>query len=230
MSHRPSHLRAALVLLCAYVLLTAAAFATSEVYVGAWLPVLRVEIDWLLPDGLHCESLEIVSRNAQRLIEMHVVTTHPMTFGKNVLPVGVALRSSTLQAYLLSHAVIVYAILLAWPVTHWRRRAALLILGIPCVLLTTSLDVPFVLSGLAENLILENLAPERADNNPLTLYYLFMHDGGRIGLAFAGAALTALLAIRARPSTAEPSASAAATDGDVNSSAQKRHRPAATAP
>jgi len=206
MNVRHRGLGAPLVLLATYALLTLAAFWISDDYVAAWLPLLKLESRWLLPQGVLCDSVALVTRNAQRLVELHATTAARLVSEHNVVPQGV-LRSSTLQAYVLSHPVIVYAILAAWPVTDWSRRAKLLTLGVPCVLVTTSLD--------------------RAAGDPLAIYYSFMHGGGRIGLAISAALLTALLATRASRRGARTS-SIASTRRNVNSSAQKRHRVAAT--
>jgi len=226
MNVRHRGLGASLVLLTAYALLTLAAFWIGDDYVAAWLPLLKLESRWLLPQGVLCDSVALVTRNAQRLVELHATTAAQLVFEHNVVPQGV-LKSSTLQAYVLSHPVIVYAILAAWPVTDWSRRAKLLTLGVPCVLVTTSLDIPFVLAGQARELLFEQFAPDRAAGDPLAIYYSFMHGGGRIGLAISAALLTALLATRASRIGARTS-SIASTRRDVNSPAQKRHRAAAT--
>jgi hypothetical protein len=179
--------RAALVLLAAYVALTFAAYSAGESYVAAWLPVWRLEADWLMPAGLVRTGLELAAVDSQHLIVLRLATTVPHVLAGQPIPVGTGLRSTTLQAYALHHAVIVWALLGAWPVPSWRRRLALLALGVPCVLITTSLDIPFVLVGLAQELLLEKLAPNRLATDPLVLYYSFVHAGGRVGLAVAGA-------------------------------------------
>ena len=227
---RYENLRVPLVFLGTYVLLTLAALWIGDGYVTAWLPLLKIETQWLLPHGVLCDSVSLVTRNAQRLVEAHAVTTTHLTFENGVLPSGVGLKSSTLQAYVLSHPVIVYAILCAWPVGTWRARAKLLLFGVPCVLLTISLDIPFVLAGHARELILLQFAPDRADSDPLALYYSFMHGGGRTALAISGALLTALVATRTRPRAVEPATSIARTGNNVNSSTKKVHRVAATGP
>jgi hypothetical protein len=222
---RHENLRVGLVLIGVYALLLLAAFRLGDLYVTAWLPLLKLEVQWLLPKGLRCDSVVLVSQQAQRLIELHAVTTIRQAFANGVLPAGVALKASTLQAYVLYHPVIIFATLAAWPAHGWRRRIALLLLGIPCVLITTSLDIPFVLGGLAQDLILGNFAPTDARNDPRALYYTFVHGGGRLGIAVAGALCTALIAQRLR--SRATARTKVATCRSVNSSVQKRHRAAA---
>jgi hypothetical protein len=222
-------LRAPLLFLGVYLLLTLAAFWMGETYVVAWLPLFKLETDWLLPRGLHGDSVMLATYEMQRLVELHATTTVRQTFENGVLPAGVALKSSTLLAYVLYHPIITYATLAAWPVTVWRQRITLLLLGVPCVLITTSLDIPFVLVGLAQDLILGNLAPQDAGSDPRALYYAFMHGGGRAGLALAGALSTALVAARIDARTTARKKRKSVPSRNVNSSAQKRHRVAVTA-
>jgi hypothetical protein len=190
--------RALLVGVGAYILLTALSFSVGEIYVAAWLPVLKLESQWLSIGGLLCDSLTPVTRNAEHLVQLRVVTTMEVGFENGSLPAGVAMRTTTLQAYVLCHPVLVYSVLAAWPVEAWRRRIELLLSGVPCVLITTSLDIPFVLSGLVRRLIFDDFAPGRADSDPLVLYYEFMHGGGRFGLAIVAALVAALCVTRAR--------------------------------
>ncbi len=177
--------RAALTLLAAYVLLTAAAYWAGELYLAPWLPWLRIERYWLLPPGIAAQSLELATVKGDHVFVLEAQTTMPLAHAGRNLPAGLALSCSTLQAYALHHAVIVFSVLVAWPMSSLRQRIAMLALGIPCVLLTTSLDIPFVLAGLVQDLLLANLAPERLGADPRALYYELMHGGGRIGVALA---------------------------------------------
>jgi len=223
---RHGNLRAPLVFLGVYGLLTLAASTMGEAYVVAWLPLLKLESQWLLPHGLLADSMSIVIRQAQRLVELHATTTTNLAFGKGVVPAALGLKSSTLEAYVLFHPVLIYSTLAAWPIRSWRARIAVFLLGVPCVLVTTSLDIPFVLAGLLQDLILEHVAPERLGSDPLAIYYAFMHGGGRVGLAIVGAVITALAATRVhRMTTARP---ITRIGRNVKSSAQKIHRVAVT--
>lgn len=194
--------RVGLVVIGAYSLLTLAAFWGGESYLAAWLPLLRVESAWLLPHGFIVDSIELVTSNGERLIALHIRSSTQLTFAHGNLPAGLKIHCTTLQAYALYHPVIAYAVLAAWPAVSVPRRLALLALGIPCVLITTSLDIPFVLTGLARELVLEHLEPERLGSDPGAVYYAFLHSGGRLGLAITGTLLAALAATRAGLRTA----------------------------
>jgi hypothetical protein len=119
--------------------------------VSAWLPLLAAETAWLLPPGFVAQSIEPITKDGERLVVVHARTT-AVAFPHGVLPSDKTFDISTLQAYLLFHAVVALSILAAWSVAgSARRRIALLLVGVPCVLVTTSLDVPFVLAGLARS-------------------------------------------------------------------------------
>jgi len=190
-------LRALPVGICAYILLTILSVFLGELYVAALLPILKIECQWLSLDGLLCDSLTLVTRNARHLVQLRSVTTTSIDFESGALAAGVALRSATLQAYVLCHPVVVYTLLAAWPVADWRRRVKLLLFGIPCVLIATSLDIPFVLSGSVRDVIVGELTPERVDADPLILYFRFMDGGGRFGLAIVAALITVVCVTRA---------------------------------
>jgi hypothetical protein len=190
--------RALVVGIGTYILLTTLSFSVGELYVAALLPALKIESQWLSLDGLLCDSLTLVTRNARHVVELRSVTTMQIGLTNGALATGVALRSATLQAYVLCHPVVVYTVLASWPVASWRRRIELLLLGVPFVLITTSLDIPFVLCGAVRDLIFEELAPQRVDADPLILYFKFMEGGGRWGLAIVAALVAVVCATRAR--------------------------------
>ena len=207
-----------------YAVLTILSVVVGEIYVSAWLPILKVESQWLLLHGFVCDSLTLLTRNAEHVVQLHSVTTTAIAFESGVLPAGAATRATTLQSYVLSHPVLVYTVLAAWPVPTWRRRIELLMLGIPCVAITTSLDIPFVLTGLLRELVLSNLAPQRVARDALVLYFQFMHNGGRLGLAIVAALLTALWGTHAAAHNRYKKA-----PHNYTSSPQKLHRPEAPA-
>jgi hypothetical protein len=197
-----------LVFLGAYTALIGAGYALGETYLAAWLPLLELEVDWILPPDLAREALVLEAAHEQRLIVLAAITTSAQSFGATTVPADVDLWSSTLQAYALHHPIIVYAMLAAWPARSLRHRLRLLLLGVPCVLITTSLDIPFVLVGQLRDLLLANLAPTALDSDPRAVYFAFLHGGGRLGLAVAGAAAVIALE-RASPRRVVRPASAA---------------------
>lgn len=196
-SARGARWRVPLVFVCVYVVLTTAASGFGELYLRAWLPIFRWELDATLQSRLASASLTLTQTGGQRLIVYDVLTTVPLRFGRTTAPAGTGFYSSTLQAYALHHAIIVFAMLAAWPVRSLRRRWLLLALGVPCVLVTTSLDIPFVLTGQFQELFVAGPAVGPLPWDARTLYYSFLHAGGRLGLAIVAATAVALCATHA---------------------------------
>ena len=183
--------RSAFVFVVAYAALTGLGYANGEWYVAGWLRIFLVETISLLPRGFVAESIRLETQHSQRLI---VVNTHTSLalYPRGIVPPDKPYEISTLQAYAISHAALVFSILAAWPTGGSPyRRILLLLLGIPCVLVSTSLDVPFVLAGLARRLIVAAVDPEAAGRDPLLLYYEFLQRGGRYGVIVALALLAA---------------------------------------
>src|SRR5262249_25536800 len=106
--------------------------------------------------------------------------------------------SSTLQAYALYHPILAFALLAAWPVRTWGRRALLLALGVPSVLLSTSLDIPFVLTGHFQEIFVATPPTGPLPWDARMLDSSCLHNGGRFGLTLAVALAFALLATRDR--------------------------------
>ena len=195
---RAGWLRISTVLLLAYVVLTATAYAAHSLYMHAWLPLLAREIDWLLaPMGFARKTLELVTEHGEQLISLDALATKPISYRHSVPPARIPVFfATTLQAYALLHPAVIYSILIAWPAQSLRERSSMLAWGLPCVVITTSLDVPFVLTGMIRTTVLERYAPERLAYDPLVVYSEFLHRGGRLGLAIAAACVVALVAGR----------------------------------
>jgi hypothetical protein len=77
------------------------------------------------------------------------------------------------------------SLLLALPVSNIQHRVALLFMAVPLLLLVEMLDVPLVLLGSVEDLILANTAPTA--NSFLINWMNFMNGGGRLALSIAAA-------------------------------------------
>jgi hypothetical protein len=77
------------------------------------------------------------------------------------------------------------SLLVAWPAASISRRIALLAIAVPLLLLVEMLDVPLVLLGSMDDLILANVAP--GTSSFLVVWMYFMNGGGRLALSVAAA-------------------------------------------
>jgi hypothetical protein len=201
-------LHAAATLVITYMVLTTAGFIDGDRWLAAGMPLLAKEVDWLLPAEFTREAIGFTTANGQGQIALEAVTTTDLHAPGRTIAAGALLRSTTLKGYALQHAAIVFAILAAWPAGSLRRRALLVALGVPCALLSVSLDIPFVLTGLLRESWLQQVSPSLVATDPLVVYYSFLHRGGRIGLSIVlaiAAATTVSDPLRAlAPRAAEP--------------------------
>jgi hypothetical protein len=183
-----------LLLAACYVTITLGGMRAAHQYAALWLPLLAVEVDALLPRDVVRRRIDLEQQRGQRLFVLHVETTAPVNVGAVTLPAGFAVSGATLQAYALHHVAIVVCVLVAWPVRTHRQRWRLLCLAVPCIAASTSLDLPFVLTGVIRDALLAEFAPGLREADLPALYFSFLHRGGRTGLALAIAAGAAVLA------------------------------------
>lgn len=176
-------------LVLAWTFLAALAYVFGDHYGRAVVPLYQHAVGWLAPE-YHLERLDLKRQGAQRYFELRVVTARPISKGDAQVPAGVGASSSTLLGHALQHVILLYGLLLAWPVARWWQRALLLALGVPSLLVVELVDVPIVLVGSIEDLVLANLAPELLADSPRVLAMHFMNTGGRLALSLAVALLT----------------------------------------
>jgi hypothetical protein len=190
MTARPVLIRA-LVVVASGAAAAVVAYAARAEFLAALLPPIGWIVDALLPDGIARTMLAVVQNGGQSLIALDVALTRPMQTGSTLVPLGETIHATTLAAYALQHVALVYAVLVAWPVSGARARAAMLLVGLPAVTAAVLLDIPFVLAGLVHDLLIDAGAAEKASSG-LALYYEFLHRGGRAGLSIAVAVAVCL--------------------------------------
>jgi hypothetical protein len=185
---RQTLLRAGLTLLVAWSLLLLLSVWLGRDYGQLLLPLFRWELDWLAPE-MRTLLLEVRDVNHQAVFYWSMETRRIMDIGGQLLPGGLALNSSTLMGHALQHLVLIYSLLLAWPGVKLSNRLLLLLLGIPWLLLVELLDVPLVLYGSIQDLLLANMAPHKLDSDPFVQWMYVMNTGGRLALSVAAAVL-----------------------------------------
>jgi len=139
------------------------------------------------------QSLRIERAGSEPKYTVQVQTTGLRYIEGMAVPRGYTLTSSTLVAHSLQPAMVLYLLLLIWPVTDWRHKARLLALSIPILALIALVDVPLVLLGALEDVLLSNLAPENVRTSFPVQWMHLMNGGGRLALSVAGFGLVVFL-------------------------------------
>ncbi len=176
-------------LLLTWALLNAAALFSGETLGRHLVPFYRAV---LAGASKHYEvtSLRVAQVGPDTAFSLQVRTAGARVIGQTTVPDGLPLSSSTLLGHALQPMIVLYAVLLAWPVPRLRQRCLLLVVSLPCLVVLECLDVPLVLLGALEDLMLYNLDPEALADSLLVKWMDIMNSGGRLALALVGAGVT----------------------------------------
>ena len=169
-----------------YLALVIVAMRIGPTIVGGWLPLYHWEIDVLSP-AYRVDSLVLHTEHGETVVALTLRFIHTQVVGGHLIPVGGTIWSSTLAGHTLQPLIILLSSVLAWPIRRFRDRIPLLLCALPIILLVELLDVPLVLMGSIQDLILANLAP--GTHSLLVVWMNVMNGGGRLALGLVGALL-----------------------------------------
>ncbi len=178
--------KTAMRLLLAYALFFGLCLAFARYYATLWLPLYRAELAMLAPQYTVVD-LRLQRPGGETLIALDIKTARAINIGTKTVPAGVTMNSSTLMGNVVQHPIIYFSILLAWPGFLTRERLFLLLTGLPLLVLVEALDLPFILLGALEDLMLYNLAPDQLPGSRLVTWMDFLNGGGRLALSAAAA-------------------------------------------
>lgn len=183
----PARLNFALLFLLAYAVLLALSLQFGQHYVELLLPLYRWEIGRIFPD-FNIVSLTLADHRGEGSVALQLNLIHYTVIAEKLLPPGLSVSSSTLTGHALQHPLLMFSLLLAWPAQHFSQRIARLFICVPILLLLEMLDVPLVLLGSIEDVILANLP--NSTSSLLVIWMNFMNGGGRLALSIVAALAT----------------------------------------
>jgi hypothetical protein len=170
--------------LLAYTVLLALSLHYGRQYVELLLPIYRWEIGWCAPE-YRIQSLAVQENRGEAVVSLNLKLEQYTFVAGQLLHPGGDITSSTLAGHSLQHVLLIFSLLAAWPAAGISRRFALLCLAVPLLLLVEMLDVPLVLLGSNEDIILANVAPTASSF--LVSWMNFLNGGGRLALSIAAA-------------------------------------------
>jgi hypothetical protein len=180
----PARLKFALWFLLTYAVLLALSLQFGQRYVELLLPLYRWEIGWIFPD-FNIVSLALADNRGEGLVALQLNLVHYIVIAQKLLPPGLSVSSSTLTGHALQHPLLMLSLLAAWPAQHFSQRMVRLLISLPILLLLEMLDVPLVLLGSIEDVILANIA--NSTSSLLVVWMNFMNGGGRLALSIVAA-------------------------------------------
>lgn len=182
--NKPALLRFAALFLAAYLALLGLSLQFGPHYVEFLLPLYRWEIAALTPN-YHIASLALADNRGETVVAVTLDLVRYIVVAGHAIAPGGNISSSTLAGHALQHPLLMLSLLAAWPAPSISRRIALLAIALPFLLLVEMLDVPLVLLGSIDDLILANVAP--GTTSFLVVWMHFMNGGGRLALSIAAA-------------------------------------------
>ncbi|MBI3560655.1 MAG: hypothetical protein HY080_02915 [Gammaproteobacteria bacterium] len=153
------------------------------------LPYYRWSLRLITTD-FQLTNLSLLSREGQSQFVANFQVRRPRVIQGTLIPAGRQFNSSTLVGHALQHPILIFSPLLAWWMLTRRSLLRLLLGGVCALLCVELLDLPFVLIGSIEDLILVNVNTALPADSALVGWMNFLNGGGRMGLClFAAASL-----------------------------------------
>lgn len=175
----------ALVSLCA---ITGLFLVAGEACGKLLLPLYHFEIEAIFP-FMNIKRLLIDATGRERLITLQTVFNSPYYVGISRLEAGTTISSSTLLGHAFQPLMVMLPLVCAakaiLPISNWRLAIGILLFLVPLM----ALDVPFVLVGAMEDILLNQFAPGNSPSLVMRWLY-FLNGGGRLGLSVAAAIIT----------------------------------------
>lgn len=134
-------------------------------------------------------TFEVIKNKHELAFHLRLTSEHPVTLYGHSFP-KMDVSATTLVTHLIIVLFIYLSFLLVTPIFKKLRLLWFIPISIFFLLLTIAIDIPIVLLGSIEGLILENLAPEKLDGDFLVMLERLMNNGGRMGLAIGFSCLT----------------------------------------
>lgn len=194
---------------CAAVLTSFLAVAGLFSLLGAFyghllLPLFRWEISTFFP-LFRIMRLGLVRQGTEIFFTLQSVFPQACLVGTTLLPAGTMLTGSTLLGHALQHPIILLPMTIAAWMTQRENGRRLLVFSLLFLFAIELLDVPLVLVGSMENLLLEQFAPGGVSSSFVIYWMNFLNDGGRLALSITGGILAILFGLgKARRVSGQP--------------------------
>lgn len=180
--------------LLAYAVLAAALLWQAPNYGELWVPLYQWELGVLAPE-LDITGVKITAPSNERVVMLEADVRPGSVFGHYFFERTMPMNSSTLLGHVLLHPLVMFLIVLAWPSPSITRKLLYTLAAVPFLVVVELLDVPLVLLGSLQDLVLANAAPDKLRFAALVNWMNLLNGGGRIALSVA-AALLAIAAVQ----------------------------------
>lgn len=176
-------LKSAGLFLMVYLVLLTLSLYFGSVYAGFLLPLYRWELGHLAQD-YHIQSLMLGDSGGEGVVTLSLLTKYSV-IGGHVVPPGISISCSTLVGHALQHPLLILSLAVAWPASTLAQRIVQLCCAFPFLLMVELLDIPLILLGSVQDLLMANFAS--ADGSFMIGWMNFLNGGGRPALSLFAA-------------------------------------------
>ncbi len=181
--NRRTLLESAGLFVLAYLVLLALSLHFGSAYASFMLPLYRWELGHLAQD-YRLQSLLLGDSHGERVFMLSLLSKYSV-IGAHVIPPGISISCSTLAGHALQHPLLIFSLAVAWPATAPLQRMARLGCALSLLLLVEMIDVPLVLLGSVQDLMMANFPSD--DFSFLAGWMNFLNGGGRPALSIFAA-------------------------------------------
>jgi hypothetical protein len=171
-----------------YLALLAISLHFGNGYAEFFFPLYRLELSYLAQD-YQIQSLIIGENHGEQVIALTLLTKY-FVISQHAIPSGINISCSTLVGYALQHLLLIFSLVVAWPIPTLKQKLTQVCCALPFLLLVELLDIPFMLLGSAQDLMAANFA---STESSLAIEWMnFMNGGGRQALSLFAAMLAVI--------------------------------------
>ncbi|MBI3479741.1 MAG: hypothetical protein HY016_05215 [Nitrosomonadales bacterium] len=201
MMNQRALLESAGLFMLAYLALLALALPFGNAYAEFLLPLYRWELGHLAQD-YHIQSVMLGESHGEGVVMLSLLTRYSV-IGTHVIPPDISISCSTLIGHALQHPLLTLSLAVAWPATTSMQKIVQLCCALPFLLLLELLDIPLILLGSAQDLLIANFAP--ASDSFMVGWMNFLNGGGRPALSIFAAMMAVICGRMFFPEHSQPS-------------------------
>jgi len=184
--------KSVLLKLLTYAALVAVLLWQAPRYGELWVPLYQWEISMMAP-GLDVTGVKITAPQGERVVMLDAKVRAGAVFGHYFFERALPMTSSTLLGHVLLHPLVMMLIVLMWPTPSIKHQLFYALAAAPFLVAVELLDVPLVLLGSLQDLVLSNSAPDALRFAPLVNWMNLLNGGGRIALSVVAALLAIVI-------------------------------------
>ena len=181
-------LNSAVVFIMVYLLLLGVSLNFGSDYVKILLPLYRWELSYLAQE-YQIQILTLGNNRGEGEVILSLLTQYQI-IGKQVIPPGISITASTLSGHAYQHLLLMLSLTIAWPASSLAQKIVRLCFVIPFLLSVELLDVPLILLGSVQDLLIANFAA--ANDSFMVGWMNFLNGGGRPALSLFAAMMAVI--------------------------------------